>query len=443
MSATLLIVLTALLSALSANALRQQHPVNSGWGPAGVKQASGYVTVDGSYKNGSHLFYWLFESQNNATTDPLLIWLTGGPGCASELAMLFENGPLQLDAFGSPQRNPYAWNKRANLLYIDNPVGTGFSYADYSRDYVTNEKEVGRQLWSFLQEFMTMFPQYKNLEVSFFCESYGGHYCPAIGHTIVENNKNRPLHPINLKNLGIGNGWVDPYHQYPGYYQFAKKKGFIGVGEELALEAADVACQGLVATGVWEAAMVACNLYLSTVMEAISVHQGFQINPYNVNVPCAVEPLCYNFTSITNLLNSPSVQRSLGVKRQWETCNMEVHGYLMGDWMTNLATDLPAVLANGVRVLVYSGMDDFVCNYVGGMDWAKQLEWPGKAAYNSAPETPWKVNGKVAGFSKTAQVQGQEMIFLGVQNAGHMVPHDQPAAALQMVETMLQHKQFN
>lgn len=248
-----------------------------------------------------------------------------------------------------------------------------------------------------------MYPKYQKQEMSIFAESYGGHYCPAIANKIVTMNAQHPAIPINLKNIGIGNGWVDPLKQYPGYYEFAKTKGFIGAGEEIAFEGVDVICQSLVETGVWELAVVSCNLYMTAVMEAISAHQGFQINPYNVNIPCAVEPLCYNFTAITNLLNEPTVQQALGVHKAWETCDMEVHSLLMGDWIANLALDLPAVLAAGVRTLVYSGMDDFICNYVGGMDWAAALVWPGQAAYNSAPKKDWTVNGTVAGFSKTGQ----------------------------------------
>ena len=76
------------------------------------------------------MFYILFNSRRNPQKDPLVMWLTGGPGCSSELALFYENGPF---GFNETDRsliyNPYSWNNISNLLFVDNPVGTGFSNA--------------------------------------------------------------------------------------------------------------------------------------------------------------------------------------------------------------------------------------------------------------------------------------------------------------------------
>jgi hypothetical protein len=155
-----------------------------------VKQYSGYITVDGTYKNGSHMFYWFFESQSNPQTDPFVLWLTGGPGCASELALLFENGPYTVNnvtgkgkklgnlmmfcntniitcsliesvlleyACESSVRGQSSGHRsreecRSNFTWCRRR--TGFSYYDYQRDMVTNEKEVAAQMLTFMQEFM-------------------------------------------------------------------------------------------------------------------------------------------------------------------------------------------------------------------------------------------------------------------------------------------------
>jgi carboxypeptidase C (cathepsin A) len=65
-----IVALSAMVAATSA--------FTNGWGNAGVAQHSGYITVDGTYKNGSHMFFWLFESQSKPSSDPLVLWLTGG-----------------------------------------------------------------------------------------------------------------------------------------------------------------------------------------------------------------------------------------------------------------------------------------------------------------------------------------------------------------------------
>jgi len=87
------------------------------------------------------IFYWLFESHNNPQEDPLVLWLTGGPGCASEVALFFENGPYTINEDLTLSKNEFTWNTNANLLYVDQPVGTGYSHADIG-DYSKNETEV-------------------------------------------------------------------------------------------------------------------------------------------------------------------------------------------------------------------------------------------------------------------------------------------------------------
>lgn len=78
---------------------------------------SGTVTID---KLGDDIFYWMFKSrQETAETDPLVLWLTGGPGCASEVALFYENGPFTFDTDGSLKSNPYSWNAISNLLFVD------------------------------------------------------------------------------------------------------------------------------------------------------------------------------------------------------------------------------------------------------------------------------------------------------------------------------------
>ena len=77
---------------------------------------TGLVTVD-NYSDD--IFYWMFQSKGTPETDPLVLWLTGGPGCASEVALFFENGPYQFNDDNTLKTNPYSWNNISNLLYVD------------------------------------------------------------------------------------------------------------------------------------------------------------------------------------------------------------------------------------------------------------------------------------------------------------------------------------
>jgi len=68
------------------------------------------------------------------------MWLSGGPGCSSELALFFENGPFGLNDDLSLKFNPYSWNNVSNLLFVDNPIGTGFSECSSVTHFDVNEE---------------------------------------------------------------------------------------------------------------------------------------------------------------------------------------------------------------------------------------------------------------------------------------------------------------
>ena len=84
----------------------------------------GYLKVN---RPDGEIFYWYFPSRNSISTDPWILWLTGGPGCGSEIAIFYENGPFLIKD-DKLVKNEYGWNNNANLIYIDNPLGAGLSF---------------------------------------------------------------------------------------------------------------------------------------------------------------------------------------------------------------------------------------------------------------------------------------------------------------------------
>eukprot|EP00808_Paulinella_micropora_P023683 g723.t1 len=116
---------------------------------------SGLVEVDAS--RHANLFGWFFPSRHDPSVDPLVLWMTGGPGCSSELAVLFENGPFTVDESLALHSNPYSWTNNASLLFVDQPFGTGFSPKPRG-DIVFNEQQMARYMYEFLQGFLTEFP---------------------------------------------------------------------------------------------------------------------------------------------------------------------------------------------------------------------------------------------------------------------------------------------
>lgn len=103
-----------------------------------MKSYSGYVhlppglieDVDGEVQDYPiNTFFWFFEARKVPGNAPLSIWLNGGPGSSSLMGLLQETGPCFVGAdSNSTYLNPHSWNNEVNMLYLDQPNQTGFSY---------------------------------------------------------------------------------------------------------------------------------------------------------------------------------------------------------------------------------------------------------------------------------------------------------------------------
>lgn len=152
---------------------------------ASSKSIAGYMDIQGSQydANGEdkHLFFWMFEKRGAAETMdkeviPLIVWLTGGPGCSSTLALLTENGPCTVNPDGqSTTVNPHSWTETAHVLWLDQPAGVGFSYG---QETDSNEEMVAEDAYYFLQAFFQTYPEYQKSPLYIVGESYAGHYGP-------------------------------------------------------------------------------------------------------------------------------------------------------------------------------------------------------------------------------------------------------------------------
>lgn len=116
---------------------------------------AGLLPISQNASETHKLFFWFFPSENPAATDEIAVWLTGGPGCSSMLGLLQENGPIlwQSGTFG-PTKNPYAWNKLTNIVWIDQPSNTGYSVGEPD---ILNEIDLVREFKGFWKNFMDTF----------------------------------------------------------------------------------------------------------------------------------------------------------------------------------------------------------------------------------------------------------------------------------------------
>lgn len=414
-----------------------------------VKQIAGRLPASDTAK----YFFWLFESKSDPSTDPLLMWLSGGPGCSSQLAMLVENGPCGINKnTGETEINEYSWHNNANVMWVDQPSGVGFSTGKDVHD----EAGVGKNMWTFLQNFYQQFPQYQQNKFYVFGESYAGHYVPAIGRRIWENNKEADF-KINLAGLGIGNGLTDPQEQYKWYAEFghdgcAKEGGHapqsLSVGSTTIMKIGMPACTELIklcnngfhdpTTGAISN-VTACLMAFDSCnfLSELPIEFG-DLNPYDVRIKCEKRPLCYDLDYVGDYLNRDDIQQELGVSGKWGSCNrgVQLRFTTHGDYLINFHQMLPDLLEDGIEVLIYAGEMDYLCNWCGNKAWAKKLEWAGHDAFNAANDDDYTLDGKVVGRIRSAQ----GFHFMQAYDAGHLMPMDKPDVALDMVNKFFSQK---
>jgi len=403
-----------------------------------VNQHHGYFKID-KRKSKKNYFYWFFEAREAPHDSPLILWLTGGPGCSGEIALFTENGPCQITKDGKKTTpNKFSWNSKANLLFVDQPAGAGFSFGDESDN---TEKMVSNDLYHFLQEFVKKYPKYHKLPFYIFGESYAGHFVPALGHRVFTGNKNKDGEYLALKGIGIGNGLTDPATQYAYYPQMAFNSATTpkAVSKErfAAMERAVPKCTSYIKS--CEKDHAACGTAFNYCAQTmISPIQERAINVYDLRQKCLHPPLCYDMSAMSTFLSSKTVKKKLGVKKSWRECNFGVNGRFHTDWMISQKDKIPPLLKNGIRTIVYAGDVDFICNWMGNKAWTLNMDWHGKKGFNAAKDKAWKMDNR----GKKNEVVGRErthggFTFLQIHKAGHMVPMDQPKVALHMLNSFL------
>ncbi|GMQ01148.1 hypothetical protein CsSME_00047889 [Camellia sinensis var. sinensis] len=169
------------------------------------KLETGYISVD-----DSELFYYFIESEGNPQEDPLFLWLTGGPGCTSFSGLLYEVGPMEYDidnyTGGLPKLKyyPYARTKTASMIFLDAPVGTGFSYARTPGGWPTSDTKSAEQSYQFLRKWLVEHPQFLSVQLFVGGDSYAGLTVPLITKKIIDGNKEKAKPYMNIKGYLVG-----------------------------------------------------------------------------------------------------------------------------------------------------------------------------------------------------------------------------------------------
>ncbi|KAH9854286.1 peptidase S10 serine carboxypeptidase [Lenzites betulinus] len=414
-----------------------------------VKQYSGYLDISET----RHLFFWFFEARQDPQNAPFMLWLNGGPGCSSTTGLFFEMGPCTVFEDGRTERNPYSWNNVANLLFLDQPIGTGFSYStDGSK--VDTLADLAVDVYAFLQLFVGRFPQLGSKSLHLAAESWGGHYGPNIASYVHKMNKRMVYAPlpgqkhINLASLIIANGLTDPAIQFESIPEYmcggAPYPPFEeGSAECRAMKFEAPICKKMIENCYRYPFKTTCDpatAYCWSRMLTPMANTGR--NPYDLRLPCA-DPdsgTCYTeFRGLAVWMNNH--RHALGADDEagaFVHCNMTTNRgfYLQGQAMQNSAALLPALVKAGIRLLVFAGDTDGVCNYIGVERWMLRLEHVFHDEFVNAPVSQFvaKDSGEIGGKVRKAGGSGSgNVTFVQIYEGGHMAPHDQPESTLDMI----------
>jgi carboxypeptidase C (cathepsin A) len=329
------------------------------------------------------------------------------------------------------------------MLYVDQPIGVGFSYGT---DSVTSTVTAAPYVWTLLQAFYAQFPQYENRNFGIFTESYGGHYGPEFAYYFEQQNNaiaagTTTGTKVNLVALGINNGWYDPIIQYRAYIDYSYNNSYnqiISSSQHTSyLNTYTNQClPALKQCSSTTGSNSACENAENTCYDGIEgpISEG-NFDVYDVREP-SNDP--YPPETYATYLTQSSVVSAIGAKTTYQECPNAPYNKFSstGDDSRSFMSTLASVVSSGIQVVLWAGDADWICNYEGGFNVANSLSWSGQSQFVNTALKSYTVNGASTGLYKTVN----NLSWLQVYAAGHEVPYYQPATALQVFKQTLSQK---
>ncbi|XP_026429572.1 serine carboxypeptidase-like 26 [Papaver somniferum] len=410
-----------------------------------ISHFSGYITVNEDH--GRALFYWFFEAQTQPSEKPLLLWLNGGPGCSSiGYGAAIELGPLRVNQKGDGlDFNSFSWNKEANLLFVESPVGVGFSYTNTSSDLTQlNDEFVAEDAYIFVVNWLERFPQFKSHDFFLSGESYAGHYVPQLADLIYTRNSDTQNYPlVNLKGFLVGNPETDDFYDSRGLLEYAWSHAVIS---NQVYDQASIACDFKHLD--WP---VDCQKAMNLVFKEYK-----KIDIYNIYAPTCLknktsalaEDLvekahhsglsrmrifggydpCFS-TYTEEYFNTADVQSALHAKTgKWKVCNNSIL-YTYNFTVFSILPIYTKLIKAGLKIWIYSGDTDGRVPVIGSRYWTEAL--------GLSLKSPWRtwyhenqVGGRIVEYENGFS-------FVTVKGAGHLVPLNKPTESLALIRSFL------
>ncbi|RVX04959.1 serine carboxypeptidase-like 45 [Vitis vinifera] len=396
------------------------------------QQFGGYVTID--EKQGRALFYYFVEAVTDPTeSKPLVLWLTGGPGCSSLGGGAFmEHGPFRPRG-NTLLRNKHSWNREANMLYVESPAGVGFSYSRNKSFYDDiNDEVTARDNLAFLEGWFMKFPKYRNRELFITGESYAGHYVPQLAQLVINSGKN-----FNLKGILIGNPLLEFDTDMNAQGDFFWSHGLISDSTHALLTSTCNYSQ--IMRWVY-------NISESLSPECYEVYNksageiGGSVDPFDVlgDKCLSSEEVCLT-DEVDVYLNRKDVQKSLHAQLvgtpNWTLCYPD-SAHFLKDAVIPSINVVEWLVRSGIRASVYSGDQDSRISLIGTRSLLEGLAKKLKLK-TTVPYRNWFEKKQVGGWT---QVYGDILSFATIRGGSHTAPISQPARSLALFTAFLEGK---
>ncbi|CAD6261447.1 unnamed protein product [Miscanthus lutarioriparius] len=355
-----------------------------------------------------------------------------------------EIGPLYI----TMQPRPCTWLHVSDLIFVDAPVGVGFSYADEPSLLVKTDKQAVSDLLGVIQELIRRLPSLQSRPLYLVGESYGGKFAAMLG-VVLERAIRDGTMKLTLGGVVIGDGWISPADNALSYGDLLHTVLRLNDNAVSRVNKMGLTVEQQMAAGQFAAAQKTWTDQLDLIDS-----QSDGVNIFNFLLDIGMNPvlsssllmasqsaLSNNTDDIINRVFKPFL-RIIPKKVLWEEATLQVYEELKNDFMKPAVREVDELLALGVSVTVYNGQYDVIVPAIGTEAWVKKLEWNGLNHFLSLPRHPLHYCNSIPEHCSQqirAYVRAYEKFtFYWILGAGHMVPVDQPYPALRMIANITQ-----